>query len=93
MKTPKNPERPLANIFYDIKSGDMKQKDEAINELIYLWDSERLAIREPPMEIVDKLYKKACSKCGNDLIQPYNYCRFCGTALKIGGVNGTYNVR
>jgi len=79
--------RPLANIFLDIKNnGDAREN--AINELISLWDAGEIGIKKPPAEMIDRLYKKGCSSCGNDLVPPYNYCRFCGVAIKMGEKNG-----
>lgn len=31
-----------------------------------------------------KLYGYKCGHCDNDLIQPYNFCRFCGYRVKEG---------
>lgn len=74
--------KPLANILFALKSKDLAEREEARKTIISLGDEGRLVIKEPPMEMIDKLYKKACPKCGNDLIQPYHFCRFCGQELK-----------
>lgn len=53
-------------------------RDEAIKALDTLMSEGRLKIQRPPMKPVDRLYKKGCPNCGNDLVQPYMFCRFCG---------------
>lgn len=47
---------------------------------------EELVKRDEGVEMKDKIYKKACGHCGNDLIKPYIFCRFCGYRIK-GGTN------
>lgn len=47
---------------------------------------EELVKRDEGVEMKDKIYKKACGHCGNDLIKPYVFCRFCGYRVK-GGTN------
>lgn len=74
--------RPLANILLDLKSDDLEKREVAREEIISLGEEGLLIIKQPPKEMVDKLYKKACPTCGNDLMQPYNFCRFCGQELK-----------
>ena len=41
-----------------------------------------LVKRDEGMPMVDKLYKKACGHCGNDLHLPYSFCSFCGYRVK-----------
>lgn len=80
----------LANILFSLKSNDIVEREEARKTIISLGDEGRLIIKEPPKEMIDKLYKKACPTCGNDLVQPYHFCRFCGQELKQGGNYGLY---
>ena len=38
----------------------------------------RLIKRDKGAMYLNRVYKKQCGNCQNDLSQPYNYCRFCG---------------
>lgn len=37
-----------------------------------------LLIRAKGTVMKDRICKKACGNCGNDLVKPYAYCHFCG---------------
>lgn len=48
---------------------------------------EELIKRNQGAPMIDKVYKKQCGHCKNDLHQPYNFCNFCGYRA-IGGTYG-----
>ena len=58
------------------------EKDEdAYNKMLDLVSNNKLKISEKK-EAVNHLYYYTCPTCGNDLIKPYLFCRFCGQELK-----------
>lgn len=69
--------KPILVIINEIAKN---KTDEAIAALKELAD-ESLIRKYEPTRTVDKIFFKKCGKCGNDLIQPYNYCRFCGEKI------------
>lgn len=56
-----------------------KAKETCIDELIK---------RDKGADMKDKIYKKACGHCGNDLVKPYIFCHFCGYRVIGGTTNG-----
>lgn len=57
---------------------------ECVETLSGTEDLSQAEKRDKGVEMVDKLYKKQCGNCGNDLIQPYSFCRFCGYRISNG---------